>query len=228
MQNSEVVGLSGRDFDPRTRILDRGPDAVTDAELLALCLRSGGPGQPIKRLVQGLLARFGGLGGLCRADPQDLLAIPGLGPAKASTLVAAAALATRAAAADLIRGELFNDSQRVGSYLRLEIGQMQQEVFACLFLDTRHRLLCFEKLFFGSVDRANVYPRELLKRALTYNAGAVILAHNHPSGVPEPSSSDIRLTSELGDLLRKIDVRLVDHLVVAGVRWVSMAERGLI
>lgn len=215
-------------YGPRERLLELGPDALTDLELLAVCLRCGSGGQSVLSLAQQLLQRFNGLGGLLAAAPAQLLQIPGLGPAKAAALLGARALAQRMAMSQLQEGETLSTSAAVLRYLRLALGSRQQEVFGCLFLDARHRLLCFDELFFGSVDRANVYPREVLKRALTHNAAAVILAHNHPSGVPEPSSSDIGLTQQLTTLLAQVDVRVLDHVVVAAGRGVSMAERGLL
>ncbi len=219
---------NGHEAGARERLLRQGPAALTDAELLAVCLRSGGDGYPVLMLAESLLTTFGGLAGLQRATGAQLQGVKGLGPAKTASLLAARHLGERMAAAEVASGEVLSTSSAVERYLRLALGHHQQEVFACLFLDTRHRLLGFEKLFFGSVDRANVYPREIMKRALTYNAAAVILAHNHPSGVPEPSPSDIRLSEELRKLLAHLDIAVLDHIVVSGTRGVSMAQRGLI
>ena len=143
-------------------------------------------------------------------------------------MLGARALGERMARAELGACDTLSNSAAVLRYVQLALARYEQEVFACLFLDTRHRLLRFDKLFFGSVDRANVYPREILKRALTYNAAAVILAHNHPSGVAEPSSSDIRITATIKELMTHLDVRVLDHVVVAAGNGVSMAQRGLI
>jgi len=213
---------------PRERINAQGPNALTDAELLAVCLRTGSAGVPVMALAEALLGAFGGLSGLARVSSAQLLGQPGMGPSKVATLLAARVLAERMLAAQLVSQDLLSDSQAVAAYLRLALGGMAQEVFACLFLDARHRLLSFDKLFYGSIDRATVHPRELLKRALTYNAASVILAHNHPSGVAEPSPSDIQLTAKLQGLLTQIDVRLLDHVVVAAGTSVSLAERGLL
>lgn len=212
---------------PRERIVAQGPDALTDAELLAVCLGSGSKRLPALQLAQGLLARLGGIAGLFGAAPEALLAVPGLGPAKAAALLGACALGERMAHAELSSCEALSNSAAVLRYVQLALAGYEQEVFACLFLDTRHRLLRCDKLFFGSVDRANVYPREILKRALKYNAAAVILAHNHPSGVAEPSSSDIRITLTIKELMTHLDVRVLDHVVVATGGGVSMAQRGL-
>ncbi len=212
---------------PRERILELGPAALSDAELLAVCLRTGIRGENVTHLAARVLEAIGGLARLRQAGARRLRAIPGLGPAKAATLLAAQALAERMAAAELEAGQVMADSRTVERFLRLSLGHLQQEVFACLFLDTRHRLLAFEKLFFGSVDRASVHPREIMKRALTYNAAAIILAHNHPSGIPEPSPSDIRLSEELRKLLAHLDIAVLDHVVVSSHRGVSLAQRGL-
>jgi DNA repair protein RadC len=213
---------------PRERIVAQGPNALTDAELLAVCLGSGTSSLPVLRLAQGLLAQLGGIAGVFSASPQALLAVPGLGPAKVAVVLGARALGERMARAELGACDTLSNSAAVLRYVQIALARYEQEVFACLFLDTRHRLLHFDKLFFGSVDRANVYPREILKRALTYNAAAVILAHNHPSGVAEPSSSDIRITATIKELMTHLDVRVLDHVVVAAGSGVSMAQRGLI
>ncbi len=224
-----VLGSNGSvKHGPRERIVAQGPDALTDAELLAVCLGSGSKRLPALQLAQGLLAQLGGIAGLFGAAPEALLAVPGLGPAKAAALLGACALGERVARAELGAGEALANSAAVLRYVQLALARYEQEVFACLFLDTRHRLLRCDKLFFGSVDRANVYPREILKRALKYNAAAVILAHNHPSGVAEPSSSDVRITLTIKELMTHLDVRVLDHVVVAAGGGVSMAQRGLI
>jgi DNA repair protein RadC len=157
-----------------------------------------------------------------------LLEVPGLGPVKTTALKGNLGLAERCRYEGLRRQVVLSDSGSVLGYLRHKLGGLDREVFACLFLDTRHRLITFERLFFGSVDRANVHPREILKRTLEHNAAAAIFAHNHPSGVAEPSATDIRLTEELKDLLGHVDVWLLDHIVVGRGREVSFAERGLI
>lgn len=213
---------------PRNRLLRQGGEAVSDAELLAVCLGTGDGTQDVLTFARSLLAEFGDITRLLRAQPQDLLGICGLGPAKVATLKASLLLAERCHGQDLERKVLCGSSQVVMGYLRHALGGLQRETFACLYLDTRHRLIAFEKLFFGSVDRASVYPREVLKRALAHNAAAVIFAHNHPSGVPEPSASDIQMTAELKQLLGRIEVAVLDHVVVGQGREVSFAERGLL
>jgi DNA repair protein RadC len=168
------------------------------------------------------------LRGLLRAPPRHLAAVRGLGPARIALLKAVLALGERHAEAGIADRPLLTDTRAVRHYLQHKLSGQEREVFACLFLDARHRLIGFEHLFLGSVDRASVHPREVLKRALAHNAAAVILAHNHPSGHPEPSPSDLRLTEELRALLMQIDVRVIDHVVVGHGATVSLAERGLL
>lgn len=215
-------------YGPRERIVARGPAALSDAELLAVCLGSGSKRQPVLQLAESLLTELNGLTGLFNASPQRLLGVAGMGPAKVAVLLGARALGERMSRAELATCDTLSSSAAVLRYVQLALARHEQEVFACLFLDTRHRLLHFDKLFFGSVDRANVYPREIMKRALTYNAAAIILAHNHPSGVAEPSSSDIRITATIKELMAHLDVRVLDHVVVAAGNGVSMAQRGLV
>ena len=213
---------------PRVRLLTKGSEAVSDAELLAVCLGTGCRAQGVLALARSLLTRFGDLPSLLYAEPRELLEIPGLGPAKVAGLKASLALAERCHELELSRRVVCGDSAVVMGYLRHALGGLQRETFACLYLDTRHRLIAFEKLFFGSVDRASVYPREILKRALVHNAAAVIFAHNHPSGIPEPSASDIQMTAELKQLLGRLEVTVLDHVVVGCGKEVSFAERGLL
>ena len=213
---------------PRTRLLLHGAEGLSDAELVAVCIATGYGADDALAFARNLLKRFGDLTRLLHAEPGVLLRVPGLGPAKVAALKACLALAERSYAAELSRRVVCGDSQVVMGFLRHALGGLQRETFACLYLDTRHRLIAFEKLFFGSVDRASVYPREILKRALAHNAAAVIFAHNHPSGVPEPSPSDIQMTSELKSLLGRLEVTVLDHVVVGCGREVSFAERGLL
>ncbi len=178
-------------------------------------------------MAQELLTVFGGLRGLLDAPAGRIARVTGVGPAKAATLAAVIELAARYEAAALRRNAALTDTAAVKRYVQLELGGAQREVFAVLFLDSRHRLLAFERLFLGSIDRAHVHPREVLKQCLERNAAAVVLAHNHPSGVAEPSAADLALTDELKQLLQRIDVRLLDHIVVGRSAAVSFAERGL-
>jgi DNA repair protein RadC len=213
---------------PRERLLRVGPGALSDAELLAVCLGTGDGRHDVVTFARALLERFGGLRPLLLAQPRQLAAVPGLGPARVALLKAVLAVGERHAEAGIADRPLLTDTRAVRRYLQHKLSGYEREVFAGLFLDTRHRLIGFEALFLGSVDRASVHPREVLKRALALNAAAVILAHNHPSGVPEPSPSDLRLTEELRLLLMQVDVRVIDHVVVGHGCTVSLAERGLL
>ncbi|WP_162910183.1 RadC family protein [Azohydromonas sediminis] len=216
------------DARPREKLLARGAPALADAELLALLLRTGTAGTGVLQLAQQLLATFGGVGGLLRADGRELARVKGLGPAKRAELSAVLELARRALVAELAQRPVFDAPQRVKDYLRLQLAHLPHEVFAVLFLDHQHRLLAMEELFRGTLSHTSVYPREVVKRALALNAGAVVLAHNHPSGVAEPSRADEFLTQSLKGALALVDVRVLDHFVVGAADVVSFAERGLI
>lgn len=215
-------------LDPRARLLARGAEALTTAELLSVCLRTGAPGVSALKLAQALLSEFGGLGPLLDLPPGRLLNLTGLGPAKVAALHASVALAERRATDGLAQADSLGDVRAAVGFLGSVLGHRPRELFGCLMLDTRHRVLGFEVLFAGSVDRAAVSPREVLKSALTYNAASVILAHNHPSGVCEPSASDHRLTERLAALLSEVEIRVIDHIIVAGKEYFSFAEQGLL
>lgn len=216
------------DLRPREKLLDRGPAALADAELLAILLRTGIAGTGVLQMAEQLLARFGGLGGLLRADGAALRTVKGLGPAKRAELLAVLELARRTLLTELAQRPVFDSPQTVREYLRLQLAALSHEVFAVLFLDAQHRLIVCEELFRGTLTQTSVYPREVLKRALALDAAAVILAHNHPSGVAEPSRADEALTRHLASALQLIDVRVLDHLVVGRAQVVSFAERGLL
>lgn len=222
------VKRRGGSLQLRERLLDGGADLLTDVELLAAVLGTGVAGVPAPALAERLMVRFGGLSGLLDSAPATLLSEPGLGPARVALLKALRALVERCHLEVLEAGPVFDSSAAVRGFLRGRLACAPRELFGCLFLDSRHRLVSFEVLFSGTVDRATVHPREILRRALELNAAAVILAHNHPSGVAEPSVSDVALTERLKDLLAHIDVRLLDHLVVGRGEEVSLAERGLL
>jgi len=207
----------------RATLLEEGPDTVSDDELLAVFL-----GFTDVASATLLRRQYGDLRGLLRTPAARLLDLPGLGPVRTSRLIAAVAMVERSAQASLRALPELSSSAAVRRFLRLKLAHQPREVFACLFLDNRHRLIRFEPLFFGTIDRASVHPREVLRRALELNAAAVILAHNHPSGIAEPSASDLALTQDLSDLLRRIDVRVLDHLVVGRGSEVSFAERGFL
>ncbi len=212
---------------PREKLLARGPAALADTELLALLLRTGLKGQGVFKLAEHVLAEFGGFFGLLQATPDDLKRIKGLGPAKRAEIAAVLEMARRALAEQMTQAPVFDAPQKVKDYLALKLAGRGQEVFAVLFLDSQHRLVCMEEMFHGTLTQTSVYPREVVKKALAHNAGAVVLAHNHPSGLAEPSRADEYLTQTLKTALQMVDVRVLDHLVVGRGTVVSMAERGL-
>ncbi len=213
---------------PREKLLAQGPAALADAELLALLLRTGTRGLGVLQMAEQLLARNGGVSGLLRTEPNQLAKVKGLGPAKLAELQAVLELARRALTAELAQRPVFDSPTTVREYLKLQLADLAHEVFAVLFLDAQHRLIAYEPLFRGTLTQTSVYPREVLKRALALNAAAVLLAHNHPSGVAEPSRADEFLTQSLKTALAMIDVRVLDHLVVGRGQIVSFAERGLL
>ncbi|WP_374379551.1 RadC family protein [Pseudomonas fluvialis] len=211
---------------PRERLLQRGPAALTDAELLAIFLRTGVAGCSAVELARRLLADFGSLRALLEADLPAFSAHLGLGPAKFAQLQAVLEMARRHLAERLRRDSALESPQAVRDYLKAQLRHEPHEVFGCLFLDTRHRVLAFEALFQGSIDGASVYPRQVVKRALAHNAAALILVHNHPSGVAEPSQADRLLTQRLKEALGLIEVRVLDHFVVGDGEPQSLAELG--
>ena len=213
---------------PREKLLSRGAAALSDAELLALLLRSGIQGKNVLQLAQELVVRFGGVAGLLHTPADALKTVKGLGPAKRAELVAVLELARRALAQQLTQKPLFNTPQAVRDYLQLQLGGLQHEVFAVLFLDSQHRLIAREEMFRGTLTQTSVYPREVVKQALTLNASSVVLAHNHPSGTAQPSRADEALTHTLKAALALVDVRVLDHFVVTASQAVSMAELGLV
>ena len=201
------------DARPREKLLARGPAALSDAELLALLLRTGLPGKNALQMGQELLDRFGGVAGLLHTGPEALKCIKGLGPAKRAEIVAVLELAR---------------PQAVRDYLQLQLGSRQHEIFAVLFLNSQNRLIALEELFRGTLTQTSVYPREVVIRALALNAASVVLAHNHPSGAAQPSRADELLTHTLKSALALVYVRVLDHFVVTASGAVSMAERGLL
>ena len=213
---------------PREKLLAHGADALADHELLALLLRTGYRGLGVLALAEKVLDECGGFAGLLQATPQKLTGIKGLGPAKRAELLAVMAMARRALAQPMKAAPVFDAPERVKQYLALHLGGREQEVFAVMFLDSQHRLLALVDMFHGTLTQTSVYPREVVKRALALNAGAVVLAHNHPSGVAEPSRADEFLTQTLKSALQLVDVRVLDHVIVGHGQVVSMAERGLL
>ena len=213
---------------PREKLLARGPGALSDAELLALLLRTGLAGKGVLQLAQELVDSFGGLAGLLHAGADDLRRIKGLGPAKRAELVAVLELARRALAEQLRERAALDSPQAVKDYLQLQLARKKHECFAVLFLDNQHRLLALEEMFRGTLAQTSVYPREVVLRALHHHAAAVVLAHNHPSGTVQPSRADETLTQALKAALALIDVRVLDHVIVAPGVALSMAEKGLL
>jgi DNA repair protein RadC len=216
------------DARPREKLLARGPAALSDAELLALLLRTGLAGKGVLQLAQELLESFGGMAGLLHAGADDLRRVKGLGPAKRAELVAVLELARRALAEQLRERAALDTPQAVKDYLQLHLAHKKHESFAVLFLDNQHKLLALEELFRGTLAQTSVYPREVVLRALHHHAAAVVLAHNHPSGTVQPSRADEMLTQALKAALALVDVRVLDHVIVAPGLALSMAERGLI
>jgi DNA repair protein RadC len=213
---------------PREKLLTRGAASLSDAELLAIFLRTGVAGKSAVDLARELLTRFGNLTQLFATSEADFCAVHGMGRAKFVQFQAVLELSRRALKEELHRGDALNSPRMVRDYLQLLLGGRHQEVFLVLFLDTQHRVIASEELFHGTLSQTSVYPREVVKRALAHNAAAVILAHNHPSGVAEPSQSDKLLTDALKQALSLVDVRVLDHFVVAAGQTLSFAEKGLI
>jgi DNA repair protein RadC len=216
------------DARPREKLLARGAGALSDIELLALLLRTGIAGHGVFALAEQVLEEFGGFAGLLGAQAGDLGRIKGLGPAKRAEIAAVVEMARRAIEQQLHTAPVFDTPRKVKDYVALQLGTLPREVFAVLFLDTQHRMLRWQPMFEGTLTQTSVYPREVVRRALELNAGAVVLAHNHPSGVAEPSRADEFLTQTLKSALQLVDIRVLDHLVVGQGSVVSFAERGLL
>jgi len=212
---------------PREKLLIKGAEALSDAELLAIFLRTGVKGCSAVDLARNLLADSGGLSKLLAANEEQFCQSRGVGQAKYVQLQAVVEMSRRFLNEKIQRGDALSNVADVKNYLQARLKNYPYEVFACLFLDNKHRLIEYEELFRGTIDGASVHPREIVRRALHHNAAAVVMAHNHPSGVAEPSQSDQMITDKLKTTLQLIDVRLLDHFVI-GDEIVSFAERGLI
>jgi len=211
---------------PREKLLLQGVKALSDAELLAIFLRTGIAGKSAVDLARDLLRQFGGISALLRADRATFCAVKGLGEAKFTQLQAVLELARRHLSEQLVRETVFNNPETVTDFVRAHLQDYEHEVFLVLFLDNRHRLIVAEELFRGTIDGAAVYPREVVKQALYHNAAALIFAHNHPSGIAEPSSADEQITARLKQALALMDIRLLDHIIVGSEGEVSLAARG--
>jgi len=215
-------------FLPREKLAREGVAALDDTELLAALLGTGAAQLTVLELAEGLLRDFGGLRGLLQAGRDALEAQRGLGPAKTAKLMAVLELSRRYLHQVLVRGDPLESPGATEEYLKSVLRDHANEVFACLFLDTRHRVIAFEELFYGTIDGATVYPRVVAEKALRYGAAALIVAHNHPSGISEPSLADQAITRRLKDALALLDIRLLDHFVVGEGAPVSMAARGML
>ena len=213
---------------PREKLFEKGAESLSDSELLALFLRTGLPGSGVLDLADQLLVKFQGLRGLMQANVADLTSCRGIGPAKSAQLSAALEMTRRFLQISMEKGESISDPEITRRFLQLKLRCYTREVFACLFLDNQHRLIKYEELFFGTIDGATVHPREVVKKALEFNAAAVIFAHNHPSGISEPSQADKRITERLRAALTLVEIRVLDHLVVGDAEITSFAERGLL
>src|SRR5258706_5425155 len=210
---------------PRERLVAHGAAALSDAGLVALPLRTGVRGKSAVDLAREVLRQFGGVGGMLAAD---LAGIKGLGPAKSAQFVAALELARRSLNETLKQDAALTSPGAVRDYLRLKLGRREEEVFVCIWVDAQHRAIRIEEAFKGTLTQTSVYPREIVKAALAANAAAVIFAHNHPSGVAQPSRADELLTRNLKEALALVDVKVLDHFIVAGSQAISFAERGLL
>lgn len=213
---------------PREKLLQQGAAALSDAELLAIFLRTGVPGLDAVGLSQSILNRFGSLTALFAADQQQFCAAPGLGPAKFVQLQAVLEMGRRFLQDELSQPQSLQSPAQSRQFLLAQMSRLQNEQFACIWLNAQHQLVKFETLFHGTIDSAAVYPREIVKAALRSNAAAVILAHNHPSGIAEPSHADRLITERIQAALKTVDVRVLDHMVVGRGVVISFAERGLI
>lgn len=213
---------------PREKLLNQGSAALSEAELLAIFLRTGVSGKSAVDLARDLLKQFDGLKGLLAAPLNQFCDAKGLGPAKYAQLQAVLEMGRRYLRDDIEHRDVLTSPEITRDFLKSHLYQYPHEVFACLFLDNRHRVIRFEKLFSGTIDGASVHPREVVRRSLDLNAAAVIFAHNHPSGVAEPSQADIQITQRLKDALALVDVRVLDHFIIGDGSGTSLAERGLV
>lgn len=213
---------------PREKLLLRGPGALTDAELLAIFLRTGTAGKSAVDLARELLSDFGSLKAMLDADHQRFCQAKGLGDAKFAQLQAVLEMARRHFKEVLQRGNALTSPEITRAYLSAQLRGYSYEVFACLFLDNQHRVIQLDELFRGTIDGSSVYPREVVKKALHHNAAAVIFAHNHPSGVAEPSQADRHITDKLKQALALFDIRILDHFIIGDGQPYSFAEHGLL
>ncbi|MBL8524576.1 MAG: DNA repair protein RadC [Betaproteobacteria bacterium] len=217
-----------KDERPRERLIKQGAAALSDAELLAIFLRVGVTGKSAVDLARELIERFGSLAGLFAASKAELCAVKGMGEAKYVQLQAVLEMARRALDEKIKQTDALNSPQAVRDYLRLTLARLPHEVFVAVFLTAQNRVIVVEELFRGTLTQTSVYPREIVKRALAHNAASVILAHNHPSGEANPSAADRSLTKALAEALALVDVRVLDHFIVAPGASLSFAEQGML
>jgi len=213
---------------PREKLLLHGAQRLSDAELLAIFLRTGIRGKTAVDLARDLLNQFGNLRNLLTANQNEFCDYAGLGTAKYALLQAVLEMGKRHQWQQLERGSALTDPSSAQTFIASKLRDHRHEVFACLFLDNRHRIICFEEMFRGTIDGANVYPREVLLQCLKHNAAAIIFAHNHPSGISEPSASDRDITQKLSKTLNLVDIRVLDHIIVGDCECYSFAEQGLL
>lgn len=213
---------------PREKLLEQGAASLSDAELLTIFLRTGTKGKSAMGLARELLTHYGGLGPLLSTNQQEFCSMPGLGPAKYAQLQAVLEIAHRHLKESIAREDVLTCSQATRRYLRLRLDRYPNEVFACLFLDNQHRIICYKELFQGTIDGTSVHPREVIRMTIQYNAAAVIFAHNHPSGIAEPSKADESITVRLKTALSYLDVRVLDHVIIGQGTATSMAELGMV
>jgi DNA repair protein RadC len=212
---------------PREKLLHKGEQSLTDAELIAICLTSGTHGKSALDIAKELLSEFDGLKKLLRAPANSLIQKPGMGHAKYAVLRAAVELGRRYLNEQLSPGSMLNSSRITQQFIAQYLREYTNEVFACLFMDNHFRLIKFEELFFGTINEANVYPREIVRRGLAHNAAKIILAHNHPSGNPKPSTADKEVTTLIKQALLLVDIDVVDHIIIGNPENFSFAEAGL-
>jgi DNA repair protein RadC len=217
------------DYDrPREKLLARGEQSLTDAELIAIFLRTGTPGKTALDIARQLLAEFGGIKNLLLAPQMTLTNQLGIGLSKYAALKAAAELGKRCLASPVLQGESLNSSVKTRQFIASHLRHHTSEVFACVFMDIHYRLIQFDELFYGSIHEAVVYPREIVRRGLLYNASRIILAHNHPSGIAAPSEADKMVTINIKQALALVDMKLIDHIIVGSTDTYSFAEDGLV
>lgn len=228
MSEVAIDPATARPPGPRERLLAAGPGVLSDAELIGVLLGTGTVGRPATVVAGDLLAATGGLRALLERDVRTLSGLHGVGPARAARFAATLEIGRRYLEQSVARGDALANPAQTRRLVTARLRHLRHEVFACLFLDSQHRLIAFRELFRGTIDGASVYPREVVAECLAHNAAAVIFAHNHPSGVAEPSLADRQITRRLVDALALVDVRVLDHVVVGDGEPVSFAERGLI